>query len=321
MDFGLHVGTRRVGASPNGLQAIAIKAEALGYSYLGFPDHVIIPNQVDSKYPYNKEGLWPAQDTGTCLEQLMTLAYISAVTTNINLLTSVLVLPHRSPVLAAKMLATADVLSKGRLAIGLGIGWMAEEIAILSAVPFKQRALAANEQISAFIELWTEAKPSFHGQFVNFENILFDPKPIQKPYPPLWMGGESVPAMNRAAKFADCWYPVIANAKNKIDSAERYGTALATLQKKVRVENNSQKTLDTALYASWYQMGEPLWDADGKRKPFTGNATQIAEDAIDYAKAGLNHLIIGFESDDIDVWLYRIEKFAAEVMPLVRKNS
>ena len=321
MDFGLHVGTRRVGATPEGLRAIATKAEELDYSYLGFPDHIIIPNKVDSKYPYNKEGLWPAQDTGTCLEQLMTLAYVSAVTTNIQLLTSVLVLPHRSPVLAAKMLATADVLSNGRLAIGLGIGWMTEEIEILSTVPFNKRALAADEQISAFIKLWTETNPSFRGQFVNFENILFDPKPIQKPYPPLWMGGESVPAINRAAKFADCWYPVIANAKNRIDSPARYAAALADLQKKVRKEGNSRKTLDTALYASWYQMGEPLWDDSGKRKPFTGNANQIADDAISYAKAGLNHLIIGFEGDDIGLWLDRIEQFATKVMPLVRNTA
>tara|TARA_Y100000588_G_scaffold142545_1_gene156583 strand:+ start:469 stop:1428 length:960 start_codon:yes stop_codon:yes gene_type:complete len=317
MDFGLHVGTRRVGATSEGLQAIAIKAEELGYSYLGFPDHVIIPNRVDSKYPYNKEGLWPAQDTGTCLEQLMTLAYTAAVTKNIHLLTSVLVLPHRSPVLAAKMLATADVLSNGRLAIGLGIGWMAEEIEVLSTVPFNKRALAADEQISAFIELWTETKPSFHGQFVNFENIIFDPKPIQKPYPPLWMGGESTPAINRAARFADCWYPVIANSKNLIDSPQRYATALANVREKTENAGRSAGELDTALYASWYQLGEPILDFDGRRKPFTGNANQIAADATEYAAAGLNHLVIGFESDNLGIWLDRIEDFAAKVMPLV----
>ena len=134
------------------------------------------------------------------------------------------------------------------------------------------------------------------------------------------MGGESVPAINRAAKFADCWYPVIANAKNRIDSPARYAAALADLQKKVRKEGNSRKTLDTALYASWYQMGEPLWDDSGKRKPFTGNTNQIAGAAISYAKAGLNHLIIGFEGDDIGLWLDRIEQFATEVMPLVQNN-
>ena len=93
MDFGVHVGTRGVGATPEGLQAIAHKMEELGFAYLGFPDHVVIPGTVDSKYPYNKEGQWPAQDTGTCLEQLMTISYVSAVTEKIRLLTSVMVLP------------------------------------------------------------------------------------------------------------------------------------------------------------------------------------------------------------------------------------
>ena len=320
MDFGLHVGTRRVGATPEGLKSIAIRAEELGFSYIGFPDHVIIPHKVDSKYPYNKEGLWPAQDTGTCLEQLMTLAYVAAVTKNIRLLTSVMVLPHRSPVLAAKMLATADVLSKGRLTIGLGIGWMAEEIQVLSPIPFKNRAAAAEEQICSFIKLWTEEIPSYHGQFTDFENILFDPKPLQKPYPPLWIGGESAPATTRTAKFADCWYPVIANSKNLIDSPERYANALANVRKKTEIEGRSAKKLDTALYASWYQLGEPILDSDGKRKPFTGKANQIAADAAAYAAAGLNHLIIGFESDDLRVWLDRIEKFAREVIPLAGRR-
>ncbi|HHZ67348.1 MAG TPA: TIGR03619 family F420-dependent LLM class oxidoreductase, partial [Alphaproteobacteria bacterium] len=184
MDFGLHVGTRGVGAKPDGLQAIAKKTEEVGFSYLGFPDHVVIPGAVDSKYPYNKEGLWPAQDTGTCLEQLMTIAYVAAVTKNIRLLTSVMVLPHRAPVLAAKMLATADVLSKGRLTVGVGIGWMAEEIGVLGAMPFSKRAAGAEEYISAFRNLWTQQTSSFHGDLVDFENILFDPKPEQKPHPP-----------------------------------------------------------------------------------------------------------------------------------------
>mgnify|MGYP002152638149 CR=1 FL=1 len=123
MDFGLHLGTRGATAGPEGLRAMACHCEALGYGYLGFNDHIVIAKAVESKYPYDKSGLWPAADTGTCLEQLMTIAYVAAVTENIRLLTSVMVLPHRAPVLAAKMLATADVLSRGRLTVGVGIGW------------------------------------------------------------------------------------------------------------------------------------------------------------------------------------------------------
>ena len=88
------------------------------------------------------------------------------------------------------------------------------------------------------------------------------------------------------------------------------------MREKTEIEGRSAKKLDTALYASWYQLGEPILDSDGKRKPFTGKANQIAADAAAYAAAGLNHLIIGFESDDLRVWLDRIEKFATEVMPL-----
>ena len=316
VDFGLHVGTRGVGATPDGLQAIAKKTEEVGFVYLGFPDHVVIPGTVESKYPYNKEGLWPAQDTGTCLEQLMTIAYVAAVTKNIRLLTSVMVLPHRAPVLAAKMLATADVLSKGRLTVGVGIGWMAEEIGILGAMPVSERAAGAEEYISAFRRLWTQRTPSFHGDLVDFENILFDPKPEQNPHPPIWMGGESKAALDRTGRLADGWYPVIANPRHPLDSPTLYGNMLSKVKGLVQRAGRRPDALDTALFAPWYQLGKPVTGQDGDRRPFTGDAEQIAEDVQAYGQSGLNHLVIGFESQNLSVSLERIERFATEVMPL-----
>ena len=316
MDFGLHVGTRRVGATPDGLQAIAKKTEEMGFSYLGFPDHVVIPSAVNSKYPYNKEGVWPAQDTGTCLEQLMTIAYVAAVTEKIRLLTSVLVLPHRAPILTAKMLATADVLSKGRLTVGVGIGWMAEEIRVLDAMPFSKRAAGAEEYITAFRNLWTDQMPSFHGDLIDFESILFDPKPEQKPHPPIWMGGESKPALDRTGRLADGWYPVIANPRHLLDSPTLYATMLSKVKGLVQRAGRAPSALDTALYAPWYQLGKPVAGRDGARRPFTGHPEQIAEDAQAYKEAGLNHLVIGFESQSLSVSLEHIERFATEVMPL-----
>ena len=316
MDFGLHLGTRGVGANPDGLQAIAAKTEEVGFSYLGFPDHVVIPNLVDSKYPYNKEGQWPAQDTGTCLEQLMTIAYIAAVTTNIRLLTSVMVLPHRAPVLAAKMLTTADVLSKGRLTVGMGIGWMAEEIEILSTMPFSERAAGAEEYISAFRKLWIQRTPAHHGGLVDFENIMFEPKPTQKPHPPVWMGGESKPALERTGRLADGWYPVIANAQHPLDSPDLYRTMLSKVKGLVQRAGRPPDALDTALYVPWYQLGKPVAGQNGDRRPFTGEAEQIAEDVQAYGKSGLNHLVIGFESQNLRISLERIERFAKEIIPL-----
>ena len=316
MDFGLHVGTRGVGAKPGSLRAIAQKTEEVGFACLGFPDHVVIPGSVGSKYPYNKEGQWPAQDTGTCLEQLMTIAYVSAITKKLRLLTSVLVLPHRAPILAAKMLTTADVLSEGRLTIGLGIGWMEEEISVLNAMPFSKRAKGAEEYISAFRALWTEQHPSFEGDLVDFDSVLFDPKPVQKPHPPIWMGGESRPALSRAARLADGWYPVIANPRHFLDSPALYGGMLGKVKDLMEQAGRNPETLQAALYAPWYQLGASVPGREGQRRPFTGHAEQIAKDIQEYEESGLQHLVIGFESEELNLSLERIEQFATEIIPL-----
>ena len=150
MKFGLHFGSRGVAGDPDSLKAVALKAEALGYEHFGMSDHVIVATEVESAYPYSKSGKFFAQDTGISLEQVTALSFVAASTSRIRLLTSVLVLPHRHPLLAAKMLATVDVLSKGRLTVGVGVGWMAEEIALLGGPPFAERAQASDEYIAAF---------------------------------------------------------------------------------------------------------------------------------------------------------------------------
>ena len=122
MKFGLHVGTRGAVLDPDALLAIARKTELLGFEHLGFSDHLVIAKQVDSPYPYTKSRVWFAQDSGDCLDQLTTLAFVAAGTERLRPLTSVMVIPHRPPVLTAKMLASADILSKGRVTVGLGVG-------------------------------------------------------------------------------------------------------------------------------------------------------------------------------------------------------
>src|SRR4030095_9770971 len=186
MKFGLHFGSRGVVGDPDSLRTVAQKAEALGYEHFGMSDHVIVATEVESTYPYSKTGKFFAQDTGVSLEQVTALSFAAAATTRIRLLTSVLVLPHRHPVLAAKMLATVDVLSKGRLTVGVGVGWMSEEIARLGGPPFADRAKASDEYIKAFKELWTAEKPVHRGSFAAFDNLLFAPKTKQLPHAPIW---------------------------------------------------------------------------------------------------------------------------------------
>jgi probable F420-dependent oxidoreductase len=318
MDFGLHVGTRGVGADPENLARIARHAEGLGFAYLAIPDHIVIAEQVDSRYPYNESGNWPAADTGTCLEQVGTLIYLAGVTERIRLLTSVMVLPYREPILAAKLLATADVLSKGRLTVGVGVGWMAEEMALLRSPPFAERGAASNEYIEAFRALWTEARPSYKGRHVAFERVLFDPKPVQKPHPPLWVGGETAPARRRAGRLGDGWYPVGANPRAWLDTPELFAAGLVEVQGHAEAAGRDPAALDVGLYANWYKLGAAQPGREGGRRAFTGPADAILEDIAAYAGVGVRHLVIGFESNELTHALDEIERFATAVMAKAR---
>ena len=314
MKFGVHFGSRGVAGDPDSLTAIAQKCEALGFTHFGMSDHVIVATEVDSAYPYSASGKFFAQDTGVSLEQVTALSFVAAATNTIRLLTSVLVLPHRHPVLAAKMLATVDVLSKGRLTAGVGVGWMAEEIALLGGPPFADRAAASDEYIEAFRELWTADRPSQEGSFAAFKHMLFAPKPVQTPYPPLWVGGESKPARRRTGRYGDGWYPVAANPRTPLDTPDRYRTALTDVREAAQEAGRDPMAVEGALLAIYCRIGDEQEGRDGGRLAFTGSAEAIVDDIGHYAEAGLQHFLIGGDGSDLPGTIDRLEQFAAEVI-------
>ncbi len=318
MDFGLHLGTRGALADPDNLVALTQRAEALGFACVGFSDHVVIARDIASRYPYSETGDWPGVATGFCLEQLSCLAYAAAVTRKIRLLTSVMVIPHRPAVLTAKTLATVDVLSKGRVTVGVGVGWMREEMAALgSPPPFEARGAASNEYIRAFRALWTESNPSFSGEHVNFSNIMFEPKPVQRPGPPIWIGGEGVAARRRAAELGDGWYPTIRNPKEPLDDPVRFAAALADVHRHARAAGRDPATLDVAIFAPGYALNAPAKARDGRRSAFTGTGDEIAADARAFRDAGVRHINIGFESKSLDDAMAKLDGFARDVLPRV----
>jgi probable F420-dependent oxidoreductase len=317
MKFGLHLGTRGPAAAPDSLVAIARKAEALGFAHLGFSDHVVIATKVDSVYPYTPTGQWFAQDTGVCLEQITTLSFVAAATSRIRLLTSVMVLPHRHPVLAAKMLATADILSKGRVTAGLGVGWMAEELALLGAPPFESRGKACDEYIEGFRALWTQARPAYDGTFVKFGGLKFEPKPAQQAIP-IWVGGETPPARRRAGRLGDGWYPVSNNPAAPYDTPEAFAAGLAEVRANVEKAGRDPAKLDVGLLAIRCKLGQEEKARDGGRARFTGSAQAIVDDVGAFAARGLQHLVIGGESAELNQALDRVEQFATQVMAKVR---
>jgi probable F420-dependent oxidoreductase len=318
MKFGLHFGSRGVVGQPDTLLAVARKADTLGYEHFGISDHVVVATDVDSHYPYSATGKFFAQDTGVCLEQITALTFIASATTRIRLLTSVMVLPHRHPMLAAKMLATLDVLSKGRLTVGVGVGWMAEEMALLGAPPFADRAKASDEYIRAFRELWSADAPRFPGAYVNFDKLKFAPKPVQSPRLPIWVGGEAIAARRRAGLLGDAWYPVAANPKMPLDTPELYGSALADVRNEAQRVGRSGNDIEAALLAIYCRIGAETKTPDGRRLAFTGSAQAIIDDIAAYRAKGLQHFLIGGDGDDLPRTLERLERFATDVMPHVR---
>src|SRR5512132_3810155 len=177
MEFGCHLPVFGPAATRAGLLTFAREMERLGYDSLWASDHIVIPHTIRSRYPYSDTGQFPLPADATFLEPLTALAMVAGVTERVKLGTTVLVLPHRHPVLAAKMLATLDHLSGGRLILGAGVGWMREEIEILGA-PFDRRGAWSDDAIRVMRACWREGRVRYKGQFVSFDEIGVLPQPV-----------------------------------------------------------------------------------------------------------------------------------------------
>ena len=317
MDFGFGIPMRGPLANVDSLSEIVTSGEGLGFDIVTVSDHVVVPRHITSIYPYNEDGSFAGQDTGECLEQLTTLMAIAAITNNLRLLTSVMVLPHRNPVLTAKILATIDVLSKGRLNVGCGVGWMREEFEALAAPSFDERGAVGSEYIQIFKELWTKDDPVFEGNFASFSNISFLPKPVQTPHPPIWVGGESSPALRRAVELGDCWYPIGTNPKFPLDSAELLRKRIDRLHHYAEANNRDPATIDLAYSANWFNMGS---QSQGNRtRWFEGESNQIQEDVGQLMDLGVNHLILSFTGESTSEITDNMSKFISEVATNIPK--
>jgi probable F420-dependent oxidoreductase len=183
-------------------------AEALGFDVVWFADHIVIPRQVPSVYPYAADGASPFDPDQPFDEPLSVLNFLAGGTQHIRLGTHVLIIPYRPPVFTANTLATLDVLSGGRLILGAGVGWMEEEFQALGLSTFAERRAVTNECLRLFQELRTQEQPQFQGKYVQVSGVGFQPKPLQKPHPPIWIGGDSEPALRRAATLGDGWMTI-----------------------------------------------------------------------------------------------------------------
>lgn len=314
VDFGIHFGTRGCLASRDTIMALAQCAEANGYAYLGVADHLIVPDHTKVRYPYTADGVWPGAPTGECLDAIATLCFLAGCTQRIKLLTSVAVVPHRPAVLAAKLFLTADVLSGGRAVAGVGVGWMREEFEALGAPPFEARGAVTDEYLRAWKALWTEAQPAMHGQHVRFDNVVFKPKPVARPHPPIWVGGESPAALRRTVQYGDAWYPVSNNQQILLNTPARLRDGVARLHRAAEKAGRDPAGIDIAYV--WFM--PPSWTArqgpDGGRQMFSGSAADMLADAAALAAAGVRHVIVYLQRRTIEETLETTQRFAEEVI-------
>jgi len=189
----------------DGAAKVAQAAEDAGLESLWTVEHVVIPEGYESAYPYSPSGKMPGGETAPIPDPLAWLSYVSALTTTVRLATGIVILPQRNPVILAKEVATIDVLSGGRMTLGVGIGWLAEEFNVIG-VPFEERTQRTDEYIQAMRALWSQDE-TFEGRFTKFQNARSNPKPIQAGGVPIVVGGHTKGAARRAGRLGDGFFP------------------------------------------------------------------------------------------------------------------
>ena len=310
--FGCSLPSRGPMASPEALRSLAQRAEDLSFDSVWVSDHIILPREVESFYPYSADGVATFNAEQPYYDAIAALNFLAGCTHRVRLGTHVLILPYRNPVVTAKMLATLDVLSAGRLILGAGVGWMEEEFQALGLDTFAQRGAVTNEYIRLFKELWTAEQPEFHGEFYNVSGAGFLPKPVQKPHPPVWVGGHTGPAIRRAAELGDGWMPIGLRPPAILEPEEL--AEKITRLKRLTVRAGRPEDAVELCFSTDITF-EPAAGMD--RRMMTGRPEQIAADLRLYQDLGVVNFIFSFPADSVDGQREAMEQFSREVMPLI----
>jgi probable F420-dependent oxidoreductase len=205
MKIGMMFANVALFGTPEGARAVAEAAEESGLESLWTVEHVVVPEGYESPYPYSPSGKMPGGETSPIPDPLAWLAFVAGLTTTVRLATGILILPQRNPVILAKECATIDVLSSGRLELGIGIGWLAEEFEAIG-VPFEERVARTEEYVSALRTLWSPDE-TFDGEFTSFTRAHSNPKPVQDGGIPIVVGGHTKAAARRAGRIGNGFFP------------------------------------------------------------------------------------------------------------------
>ena len=292
MDIGCHLPNQGPLATREAIVTFAREAERRQVASLWVSDHVVFPRTATGSYP---GGRFPHPPDKPYLEPVTVLTAAAVSTERARLGSSVFILGHRHPVVMAKMLASIDVLSGGRLICGVGVGWWKEELEILGA-PFHARGRQADEALRVFKALWTMDNPAFDGEFFRFRDVGFAPKPVQKPHPPIWVGGDSPGAFRRVVTLGDGWH---ATSKTPAQLGEALGRLRAAA-------DAARRTWETITLSLRFSLSDELL-AQGSQA--------VIDQLGEYKRLGLSHVLLEFRRDDLTRMIEILDLVTGTVRP------
>jgi len=304
MKFGFSLVTRGAAATPQLIEEMAQASEDAELDSVWVSDHLIFPKLKVSRYPGRADGQFPDDWRDTYWQPFSVMAYLAARTRRVRLGTSVLILPMRSTIAVAAQIAEIDQLSGGRINFGVGAGWFAEEFATLGW-PFHERGARTNEGLEICKALWTTQPVNYAGRFYTIEEGGFGPKPVQRPHPPIYVGGESPAALRRLAKYGEVWHPLNPTPDKLHDLKPAVALHLEAEGRKV-------DELPIAPKVTLNIQDDPATEG----QPCTVGRPQDVIDALKrYQDAGASEMVFNLLHETADGAMTCLRRFVDEVRP------
>lgn len=305
-EFGLDVGIYGPLATPEAVVSLARFAEDAGFASIWLADHVAFPVKFAARYPFSASGDFPAPTRDPLLEPVAAMAALAGATKRVRIGTAVLIMPYRNPVLLARMLITIDQFSGGRVILGAGVGWLKEEFAALDAPDFKRRGKATDEYLEIFKAMSAGGEVGYEGETYRFDPVHSVPGAVQRPHPPVLIGGVSNPALRRVCR-SDGWLAV---ALGPAEMAER----LAALKRIAGEQGRRFADLDL-VYKIFLAPGDPKPGPFGARDIGSGSQSQIIDDLKAIRDAGFRTIIVRYRGDSAAAQKEQMSRFVDAIAP------
>ena len=305
--FGLDVGIYGSLATPETILGLAHRAEVAGFESVWVADHVAFPVTFKSEYPYSAKGDFPSRLADPLMEPVATMGVLVGATRRVKIGAAVLILPYRNPLLLARMMVTLDQFSGGRMIFGAGTGWLEEEFDVLGAYDFKKRGRVTDECIEIFKAISAGGEVGYQGQTYTFAPVVSNPGSVQRPHPPILIGGLSVPALRRVAWHGSGWLAVTASPKQLEESL--------VILKRLMAENGRRFRDLSLTYKMFLGIDQPKQSRFDTREPGTGTVAEIIDDLKRIFALGFTRVIVRYRGPGADQQKRQLDRFVNEIVP------